>query len=336
MDGVQIRRLPLHSVPDTGMRQAITLVRFWIWIIFAALNIKFDVIHCHDLDTVPAGWLVGRLKRKRIIFDAHEHFSSQVKITSGDRIAHLADRMERFLVPRVDAVITVGDRLRKFMEEEGAKRVVLVHNSYRRSDFDFDADLIAQKRAELDLNTKTVIISYLGAFTKTRYINLLLEAGAQRPDVGLLLAGRGPLEDTVREYAERHENIIYAGVVSEREVALLTCTSDAIFCCYNPDDPNNYFSMPNKFFQALAAGKPCIATQSVGELSDWIEKFEFGVLIENVTVSEISHAMNELTDIDRVAHFQANARNAFASHGFNWDASRDRLLALYDQLAQGT
>lgn len=335
IDGVYVRRFLLHSVPDTGMRQALSLIRFWLWIVAIGFRLDFDVVHCHDLDTVPVGWLIGSLKRKRRIFDAHEHFPSQVKITSNERVANLADRIERFFVPRMDAIITVGERLARYMNDEGAKQVVVVHNSFLRSDFEFDISQLAQKRAELGLSGKTIVVCYLGTFTKTRYIDLLLEAGAQHPDVGLLLAGRGPLESAVRKYAERHDNIVFVGMVSEREVALLTFMSDVIFCCYNPDDPNNYFSMPNKFFQALAASRPCIATRFVGELSEWIEKYEIGLLLEEVTVMEISHALKKLTDPDCIAHYQANARSTFEAQGFGWNASRDRLLALYDQLAKG-
>jgi glycosyltransferase involved in cell wall biosynthesis len=332
IDGVTVRRLALHSLPDTGLNQMFALARYWLWVVLTAASMQIHVVHCHDLDTTPAGWLTALVKRAKLTFDAHENFATQVRITSGAWVGRIADRLEQFIVPRANAIITVGNRLGDFMKTEGARQVVIVHNSYEKDDFDFPPEILKRKKAELKLNANAITVCYLGAFTKTRYIDLLLEASAMQPGVNLLLAGQGPLEPMVRTYAERYPQIRFLGFISPEEVALLTCVSDVIYCCYNPDDPNNYFSMPNKFFQALAAGKPCIATRGTGELGEWIERYDLGVLIDHENVTQVAQAFDVLVEKNLIARYQANMRIAFENEGFNWNTSKERLLALYSQL----
>jgi glycosyltransferase involved in cell wall biosynthesis len=288
-------------------------------------------VHCHDLDTVLPGWVIARIKRAPIVFDAHEHFPSQMRHSSGLLTIRIADWVERFVVPHMDAIVTVGDRLATLMQSEGAKLIAVVHNSRDKEEFAFSSSLVENWKAALGLSEKQLVISFLGRLTASRYIDILLDAVARRPEVGLLLAGRGPMEALARDFAQRHHNIRYAGFISEQLVSLLTCVSDVIYCCFDPTDPINYFSLPNKFFQALAAGRALMATKGVGEFGEMIEEYQCGVLLPTVSSDEIIRAIDELSQPATLARYQQNASRAFVAE-LRWEASKQNLLALYRQL----
>ena len=58
-------------------------VFFYAWLYVKMLwrgwRTQSDVIHCHDLDTLPLGFVLGKLKRKPIVYDAHESFPDMLE-----------------------------------------------------------------------------------------------------------------------------------------------------------------------------------------------------------------------------------------------------------------
>ncbi len=69
-----------------------------------------DIVHANDFDTLPAGFLIARRSRARIIYDAHEIYTSQEPDPPKIYTA-IVRRIERHLARRVDAVVTVSDAI---------------------------------------------------------------------------------------------------------------------------------------------------------------------------------------------------------------------------------
>jgi glycosyltransferase involved in cell wall biosynthesis len=70
---------------------------------------KFDVVHCHDLDTLWAG---VKLKKKlgiKLIYDAHEIFGYMIAVDQPKFIVDAAFLMEKRLLKKVDHIITVNE-----------------------------------------------------------------------------------------------------------------------------------------------------------------------------------------------------------------------------------
>src|SRR5205085_2326428 len=69
MEGVDVERVFLTSQHGRGDAQLF----FYIWVYFKMLwrgwRRQFDVVHCHDLDTLPLGFLLGKLKSTPIVYD---------------------------------------------------------------------------------------------------------------------------------------------------------------------------------------------------------------------------------------------------------------------------
>jgi len=109
-DGIQVVRLRTSLPPKYGFAA-------WLWQAFNLLlwqrqayhqalilnkETHFDVIHCHDLDTL----LIGiRLKRKLglpLIYDAHEIYGYMLARTYPRWIANISLWLEKRLITRVD------------------------------------------------------------------------------------------------------------------------------------------------------------------------------------------------------------------------------------------
>ena len=70
MEGVEVERLFLRSSHGRGNTQLLFYAWLYVRLLWRGLRVPFDVIHCHDLDTLPLGFILGKLKRKPIVYDA--------------------------------------------------------------------------------------------------------------------------------------------------------------------------------------------------------------------------------------------------------------------------
>src|SRR5216683_2778028 len=74
MEGVEVERVFLPSVHGRGNTQLFFYAWLYVKMLWRGRQSSFDVVHCHDLDTLPLGFVLGKLKRKPIVYDAHESF----------------------------------------------------------------------------------------------------------------------------------------------------------------------------------------------------------------------------------------------------------------------
>jgi len=123
MEGVEIERVFLASAHGRGTTQLFFYAWLYLKMLWRGLRTSFDVVHCHDLDTLPLGFLMGKLKRKPIVYDAHESFPDMLDGSVHPAVRRGLVHLENFLIRRVDLLITVGEKLRRHFEERGPCRI---------------------------------------------------------------------------------------------------------------------------------------------------------------------------------------------------------------------
>src|SRR5579885_3128214 len=68
MEGVEVERIFLRSSHGRGNTQLFFYALLYLKMLWRAWRIRFDVVHCHDLDTLPIGFIAAKLKRKPIVY----------------------------------------------------------------------------------------------------------------------------------------------------------------------------------------------------------------------------------------------------------------------------
>ena len=89
---------------------------------------KIDVVHCHDLDTLFAGWVIARRQRAKLVYDAHECYPAMFAGHGGQLMPRLLETVDRTLAKRVDALITIGQLLAARFRTLTPKPVFVVGN----------------------------------------------------------------------------------------------------------------------------------------------------------------------------------------------------------------
>jgi glycosyltransferase involved in cell wall biosynthesis len=320
--------------PVSRTSNLISFIFFNLWLLRVALRLHADFIHCHDVLPLPAAWVLARWHRAPLIYDARESVPDLYPGRKGRVMAWI----EQFVLVRADAVITVGERLAGSLKRRGAKQVIIIGNWKRLEDYDIPLERLESERQHLQLQPNDCVISYFGALDPTREVMPLIDAVAQLPHVILLIGGRGMIEAEVKVAAARTPNIRWLGWVPMDEIPLYTHLSTAVYYCLNFDQSsqtqlsvgNNYYSTPNKLFEAFAAGKPIIARLGIGEIGAILEQIPAGILLKEVTTESLKIAIQQLMNPAARATLEAAALQGRSQ--YNWSVAEQRLKELYEAL----
>lgn len=324
----------LRGKVDAGSAQPLkstylSLLFFNLWVLRLGFATRPQIIHCQEHQPLPSAWLLARLLRVRLVYDSHENTSLN-RAGVGFKGA-ITIRFERLILPRVDAVITVGERLARSLRERGARRVVVVGNWKRHVDFVIDGEVLARLRSELGLPEDALVVAYIGALDPTRDVEPLLAAVGRMPEVHLVIAGRGALEPAVAAAADASPNIHWLGWLPLEKVPTYTQLSDVIYCCMNPSLRQLEFQMPNKVFDAFVARKAVIARSNTGEMSELLARYPAGIELDEVTPETIQAAFERLKDPAVLRSLQAQAEAG--GREYNSTTAEGRLRDLFRSLA---
>jgi glycosyltransferase involved in cell wall biosynthesis len=270
-----------------------------------------DVVHAHDLDTLPAAWLVARRGRSRLVYDAHELYSE-----FEHPVPRLARRLtlalEGALARRADAVVTVSEGI----AAELAARLRLRERPL--------VVLNAPARAEAPgpgANGGPLRAVYQGGLGPGRELDdLLAAAGAEGVELTLRISLADPdvLRRTVaaRGLAERVR--VLDPVPPEDAVGALA-GFDAGIIFDRPRTRNGELSFPNKLFEYLMAGLAVVAPR-LEEIGPLLDGERVGVTYEPDRPEALAGALERLAaDPALLAELRGRAR-ALAVERLNAEA----------------
>lgn len=333
IDGIEVRRVFVASSHGRGWTQMFVMPLVFLRMIRKALSVNFDIVHCHDFDTLPAGLLLGWIRRKPVVYDSHEDYAGMLHGSIPGRLERLIRWMETRLARRADLLVTVGETLRREFEKRGCKNTRVVGNWKAITDFRLGEDVAAQVRKDLGVPAGKLMAAYISNLGRERHVEELLQAVAQRPEVYLVVGGTGSSATAVAEYARKYSNILYLGFVQQSEVPRYTAACDLVYYGYDVNSPNAQYSAPNKLFEALAAGRPLL-TANFGEIGAIVSGHNCGIILRDYSVQEILRGLDACGDAQRLTELKAAAARAGAGE-YNWQAAERVLLGAYNELVPG-
>ena len=333
MEGVEVERVFLPSKHGRGNTQLLFYAWLYLKMLWRGWRSSFDVIHCHDLDTLPLGFVLGKLKGKPIVYDAHESFTDMLEGNIHPLVQRGLIRLENLFIRRVDLLITVGEKLRRHFSERGARHSVVVGNWTRMEDFSRSQEENLEFRRRLGIPDTAMVVVCITQLFKDRKIEELLQALDACPDVYLIIGGKGALEGVVREWVVKNPRIRYVGFVPGAEIPGYTCAADLVYYGFDPENPNSRFSAPNKLFEALAAGRPLI-TGDFGEIAEVVRNASCGIVLPRYGVDEIREALGSLGD-QKLRNAMADNARLCGRAGMNWQKGQEVLYGEYSTILPG-
>jgi glycosyltransferase involved in cell wall biosynthesis len=277
----------------------------------------FDVVHCHDLDTLQAGiWLKNKFKIK-LVYDAHELWGYLIEKSVPQFIVNRAFSMEKNLVQHVDHIITVSKPFERYFKDISDKPVTLVINS---------KDLLFSSY-EPPLNDVFTLL-YIGGMKKRRFFPEIIDIMGELENVHLTLAGKTEdLYYEMKEYSKKYENISFLGTIPTEDILPLTHSTSATFIIIDPTSKHYQQTLFNKQFEAMVCGRPIIVTKGT-YAGDMTENLKCGLTVE-YTRDSVRKAIIQLRDNPSLC--QQLGKNALkaAKEQYNWEIEKRKLASIY-------
>ena len=330
LDGIEVIRLttPLTSRHGFGgpLWNGFGLI-LWQWRAYRQaliLNRKssFDVVHCHDLDTLAIGIKLKRKLRLPLIYDAHEIYGYMMTRHFPRRIANTFLWLEKRLMRYVDHIINVVEPQKRYFEGITDKPISIIMNCKPLQSLEYQPPN----------NEATFTILYIGILHQGRAVLTLVDAVGELPDVRCIIGGIGlpSYVQALEDKCKAVPNVDFIGRVPFHEVIPMTSKADAVFLMVNPQDPNNRMGLGNKQFEAMVCGRPIICTKGTysGELT---EEEEVGLTVE-YDKEALKKAIVRLRDDAELR--EKLGRNALraAITRYNWRREEEKLLELYGSI----
>ena len=82
-------------------------IEYQIRLFFYLLFCKFDIVNAVDLDTILPCLIISKLKRKKVIYDAHEYFSELPEVVSRKITKKIWEIVAKYSIPKMDDCYTI-------------------------------------------------------------------------------------------------------------------------------------------------------------------------------------------------------------------------------------
>ena len=327
--GVRIRR-PLYALAPlvflSGVRACRTLMS----------RESIDVVHAHW--AIPNGVIAATAVRGRgvpLVISLH---GSDVSVSQGSRwIGALA----RWSFERAAAVTAPSEDLLDRARGLGARGLLeLIPYGSDPDSFEADPATGHRIRKDLGLADGEVAVLGMGRFVHWKGFEYLIEAIARArarvPALRLVLVGDGDLRGALAAQVtglDLDECVTFVGMVRRDDVPAYLAASDVVAV------PSVHYQgyvdgLPNVALEAMAAGKPLIATR-VGGLPQLVRNGDTGLLVDERDPGALAEALVVLaTDSELRRNIGARGQ-AHVRESMSWNAVAERFGSVYDRVAKG-
>lgn len=318
----------IELVPPIGTRIQRLLRQPWS-IYRAALRTDAAIFHLHDPELLPIGLLL-KLRRRRVVYDAHEDLSAQILTKHWipprwrKLLSFLTARAERLAVAPLDLVVEANPPASPRFPP---RKTIVVANLARPDELSVPqaAPSASRRRAA----------AYVGSVTAVRGIEkLILAAHEFEPSdsFSLVVGGTWQPQELKAEMEQLPgaERVTFTGQLSRAQVRDLLA-SVRVGLLPLQAIPTYLTQVPTKLFEYMGAGLPVVASD-LPPIRAVVEPWRCGLLVDPADPKALAQAIQALLDDPDLAdEMGARGRDAVVRH-YNWETEAVRLVDAYRRL----
>lgn len=277
IDGIQVHYLPIPYSNSFGFfKRVASFLKFVFSIVKEAGQFKeYDV--CYAISTpltigLAAIWIKWRYKIPYIfeVGDLWPEAPIQVGIVRNSVLKKILYQLERSIYKRATSIVALSEPIKKAIDGKvPGKRIDVIPNM---ADTEFynptekNPDLVRKFNVQ-----DKFVLSYIGTFGLANGLENILacaESVKHEPRIHFIFCGEGARLPALLEYAAQRKlsNVSFLPMQDRNGVKEVLNVTDAAFISYQPL-PVLETGSPNKYFDALAAGKMIVVN-----FGGWIQK----------------------------------------------------------------
>ncbi len=270
IDGISVHYLPVFYKNGFGFWRRMLAFSHFIWQAYRCAMAVPGADLCYATSTPLTVGIIALLLKKR----RHLPFYFEVRDLWPLAPVELGFIRNRFVKKKLFAleasiyreatkIIALSPAMAQYVAARCERRKVHVIPNMADCDFfrkEKKQDSLLQK---FDITTQ-IVVTYFGAVGQVNRVDHLLEVARFAQQSGLhnivfMIAGEGKMRHALQQKTIRYRlrNTHFLGHLTKHEVRDLLNVTDAVYISFD-EHPVLETSSPNKFFDALSAGKLCI------------------------------------------------------------------------------
>jgi hypothetical protein len=289
----------------------------------------FDLIIANDIDTLPLAFHFKGTSAAKIIFDAHEYAPRHFEDKLAWRIFFqpLYTFLCTTLIPKVDAMLTVGRGLAEEYEKHFHVRPTILTNAARYHDI--NPSPVKEGRIRL---------IHHGIANPSRRLELMIEMMGhldQRFTLDLMLMTSNYASAQTRTYienlksnAEKDTRIKILPSVPSKDVVKTINQYDMGVFLLPPINFNYANTLPNKLFDFIQA-RLAIAVGPTPEMASIVNQYKNGVVSTDFTAKSLADKLNSMSQ-EELIQFKNNS--TVAATKLNAEENEKIFMNLLQQL----
>ena len=297
-----------------------------IRLFFVLLFSKASALHSNDLDTLPANFLVSKLRFLPLVYDSHEYFTEVPELVNRPATQKIWKGIEAFIFPKLKHVFTVNDSIAKLFSEQYKKPVHVLKN-VPRLHYDFVED-------EQNNSNETKIVLLQGAgINVDRGAEELVQAMQFVEGAQLHIVGAGdviPQLKTMTKSLNLQEKVTFFDKMPFEKLRAYTQQAYIGVSLDKATNINYQYSLPNKLFDYIHAGVPVLVSNLI-EPAKIVNQYKVGLIVKLHEPKSIAQSINEMVQ-NKELHATFKQNCIAAKQELNWENEEKKLLSCYNSI----
>lgn len=296
---------------------------------------KTDILVANDLDTLPANFLVSRLKNKPLVYDSHEYFTEVPELIHRKGVQSVWKTIEKLLLPNIKYAYTVCDSIAKVYNEKYKVNFSVIRNLpfFRTEKRAGEPEEIPELVQRFKFGLHKKIIIYQGAINAGRGVDYAIRAMQYVENAVLIIAGSGDLFSQMQQLTgtlKLYDKVIFTGRLPFSELLKITPYADVGISLEENRGLNYYYALPNKLFDYIQAKVP-VLTSPFPEMKAIVEKYQIGLTIRQHGPKHIAEQLTLMTkEIALRKKWEKNLEKA--ARELCWEKEEHKLLQLFSSI----
>lgn len=296
-------------------------IRLFFYLLFH----RFDLLVANDLDTLPANFLISRIKKIKLVYDSHEYFTGVPELVNRDFVRKFWERLEKRMVPKIMHSYTVCDSIADIYNQKYGTSMIAIRNlSYCNLNY---------QDASYKKPSDEKIILYQGSVNKGRGLEMVIDSMQYLDDVIFRIIGDGDilrdLEGLVAGLG-LESKVFFTGRIPPDELVQYTAQADIGISLEENLGLNYYYALPNKLFDYISANIPVVVSD-FPEMGSLVKKYDIGIATSIRNARELALLFRSmLEDTESIRKWKRNLLRAASE--LCWEKEEKKLLEFYGQI----
>jgi glycosyltransferase involved in cell wall biosynthesis len=314
IDGIQVIYLPVLYLNELSFKSRIVaFLKFTLLAIIESIkqrNIDLCYVMTTPLTTGFIALFNRYFLRRSYVFEVGDLWPAvpiEMNIVNGKLNRAILHGLERLFYQKAKGLVGLSDPIVSHLKSIAPNRPTTILCNISNC-----KEYISRSKNELSIKNYQLknqfVISYTGTFGLANDLEKIVNWAEEIADlpIKILLIGDGAEKEKIKKLIHLKEltNLMVYDAMSKADILEIVSASDAMLVSF-ADYPILHTGSPNKFFDALAAGK-LVITNFGGWIGELIEAHKCGIVANNASEFR-SQIQSFIASEEKLSNYQSNA-----------------------------